>query len=71
MGCGKSKIYSAEIEDFTKAIKTPVDLTKFQKNMQAADNVHNAWASAVYGGSVLQPLATKDKKRTKYNPLTD
>ena len=69
MGCGGSKLIDKEKNDFLKMLKTVPNMKDYNADAERVTNFRKAWASGIYGGSVLGPLGVYKGKRTRYNVL--
>ena len=65
MGCCGSKAYSAPTMAFMMMFNGKTNLAKYQYNKENCKHFDKAMVNAVYGGSVLNPIGEKSKKRNK------
>ena len=69
MGCGSAKLSSKDQNDFIAALAVPPNLKNYAGDAKRTATFTKAWASAVFGGKVLNPLGDSKGKRTRYNVL--
>lgn len=71
MGCGGSKDMncSPEVMKFMMLVNSKPSMRKFGNNKENLRKIEKLVASPVFGGSALQAVAHKGKKRTKDNSL--
>jgi hypothetical protein len=69
MGCGGSKVIDKEKTDFLRMLSTVPNMKNYNADAQRVLNFNKAWASPIFGGSVLGPLGVFKGKRTRYNVL--
>jgi len=60
-----------QIQEFLWMIKRMPTLTKYMASKTNSLTYTKSWASTVFGGSVLNPLGARMKKRTRTNPLSE
>ena len=58
-----------QVDDFLTMLKRTPDTRKYLHNKTNALTFAKAWASPVFGGSVLLPVGQLKKKRTRTNQL--
>ena len=72
MGCGGTKLdCGPQTLQFLTMINTRPNMKKFGRDQQALKNIDQAIASKVFGGSVMQAVGAKGKKRTKTNSMKE
>jgi hypothetical protein len=69
MGCGGSKIIDKDRQDFLRMLALKPNMKDYNADSLRVLNFTKAWASPVFGGSVLGPLGIYKGKRTRYNVL--